>query len=648
MGIVSAWSLLWALLGAHQAIHSYLHPHPFLSTIPYPGPIIRATIEWALGAWMANALLGLLFGFILFTAWILHRGEEASARALGYTQGLWQGFGAFFLVHAILFWEVPAALGTLAGLRHLPMGLVLLGFLAAAGFCLAKGFRSVAIWPDWSRILGGCAVLVLLLQAPHDLFRRSMPRPAMVAPGASRLLVYSIDGCRKDVLEKAAPDFTAPAGVVPVVAVPATRVAWNLLLGGDPEAFANARVIPFQREWAEASPTKLLDEASTKGLSTCFVIDDSTTLSFGLTRAKFSEVVEPRGGWTHYFSVGAGACWPVYSWLENFLSPVETTNPWADYRAYNRDVERALERHRLVFSHSCTLHAPFFARREELQVLRPWKWFLHTAYAYQSYQELGEAEETHFDRQDGRSNPKNSYRIRMERILRITRPAFAQWTNRYPALSAVLTSDHGEAFLPIITPDRTLVNYFTGIHGFNLTPETILVPLHAFGATQTRDLKPGPFSWFDLRQCLKNWVEHPDVLNLKQIAPPGWLLSIPSTQMLHLKSEAEKVNAPGASAGMTPDLIARYTVLKPVGIWFMNNPSASFDDSVQCRALVTGQGIITFTPVGGGRWSREAWKGYDLLQGSDVSTEDMEREMKQFQGKRPERVFPASSPQTAS
>jgi hypothetical protein len=630
------------VLGINQAIHSGAHPHPFLPNLTITGPLLTAIRRWALAAWLGYALVGLLCGILLFAAWVLQRGEGPSARPLGFRRGLWQGAGAALVVHALLFWEVPAALATLPLLGRLPMGLVLLAGLALAGYCLGRGFQAARRLSDWGRLLGGCLLLVLLLHAPHDLFRRSMPRPPVVDPGASRTLVFSIDGCRQDVLEKAAPELKAPAGVVPVVAIPATRLAWNLLLGAPPDTMTHGFVIPQEWEWYQASPATLLERTSEKGLSTCFLIDDSTTLSFGLTRAKFTEVLEPAGGWTHYFSVGAGACWPVYSWLENFLSPVETTNPWADFAAFNRDVGRALERHRLVFSHTCQLHAPFFARREELQVLRPWRWLLHSAYAYQSYQALGEAEVTHYDRQDGRSNPKNSYRIRLERLIRLTRPAFTAWTARFPALSGVLTADHGEAFLPIITADGTLVNYFTGVHGFNLTPETLLVPLYPFGATRTQDLKPGPFSWFDLRQCLKDWVEKPEALSLKQIKPEGWLLSAPSIQMVHTQGAADQPRS--ASAGLTPATLARHAMLSDAGIWFMTGAVEGADHPISGHALIAGQDIVTFNPVGGGEWAREVWKGYDLQGGSNRTTEQMEQELAAFPGKRPEQVFPPSPP----
>ena len=643
LGVLCVWTLVWAILGVHQLIAMGAHPHPFLPDLTLTGPILRAAADWALGAWLAYAILGLISAFLLLTAWILLR-AEASAGALGFKKGLWQGLGGVLLVHGFLFWEVPAALTTLPGARHLPMGLALLGLMGAAGFALAKGLGATRAVQDWVRIAAGCLVIGLLLQVPHDLFRRAMPRPDLVDPGASRLLVYSIDGCRKDVLEKVMPSMTAPVGVEPVVAIPATRLTWNILLGGDPETLSNSYVVPFRSEWDSPSPAKLLETAAEKGLSSCFLIDDSTTLSFGLTRAKFKEVLEPQGGWKHYFTVGAGACWPIYSWLENLLSPVETTNPWADFGAYNRDVGRALLRHRMVFSHTCQLHAPFYPRREELQVLRPWKWLWHTAYAYQSYQAFEEALATHFDRQDGRSNPKNHYRIRLERLLRLSRPAFDRWAAEFPALSAVLTSDHGEAFLPIITEDRTLVNYLTGIHGFTLDPETVRVPLHPFGKTDIQALKPGAFSWYDLRQCLQEWIQAPDVLRLKQIAPEGWLLSFPTIQATHAKGEDEKGKSQKTSAGMTPSRLARMTYLSPSGIWFMDNPPEDLSKPVRSQALVTGPGMVTFNPLGGGQWVRETWVGYDLKADSVVSTEAMETEIARFPGKRPEVVFPFQVP----
>jgi len=455
-------------------------------------------------------------------------------------------------------------------------------------------------------------------------------------------LLFGFDGTRQDVLETVRPEWKAPSGVHPIVAVPATRLTWNMLLGADPDRFLHAFVIPFRSEFqAEKPATVTLTEAKRRGLATAFVIDDCTTLSFGLTRHDWSEVLEPYGGWKHFFTVGAGTCWPVYSWIENYVSPVETTNPWSDVRAFYRDVDRTLARHDATFVHTCQLHAPTFLRRDEIQVLRPWSWLLHPAWTYECYQSIEQAERDGYRRVGGRANPKNHYRIRLARITAELQPFLERWTGRYPNLSGLITSDHGTEFIPVIRPDDTLITFLTGNHGFNLIVDTLRVPCHPFGRT-VNALEPGSvFSWFDLRDNLWAWVQGQGQGPLVLKAGSGpWHLRFPTIQALHVqRSEASKQR--GSDAGVHPGALVRATYLMPIGLWLMDDAQAP-KNPVLSRAWVEGERVISFNPLGEGKWWREECRGYEQVASDIVETEAVERELAALQGRVPRPLVPST------
>ncbi|MBP1771697.1 MAG: hypothetical protein H6P99_860 [Holophagaceae bacterium] len=633
LGILAIWTLGWLALGLRFLLMVGANPHPFLPELSYTGVMLKAVAEWAFHAFLAYAGLGLLGGLILFL-WQRVGIQDSLDHHLGWKRGLWVGLGSFLWIHGLLYLDVPAALGMIQGLQHIPMGLTLLLLLAGGLLALARGFQ--AQWRSAWRLAGGALTLLLLLHLPHDLFRRMVPQADKVAPTERRLLVLGIDGLRQDVAEAAMPDWKAPGGCQPVVAVPATRLTWNILLGADPEAFQYHRVIPFRSELENPPQPGLLDAARAKGQRTIFLIDDSTTLSFVLSRAPFDRVYEPSGGWKHFFTVGAGSCWPVYSWAENYLTYIETTNPWSDDRSFFREVERSLAQHQWVSAHTCQLHAPFFLRRDEIQELRPWSWLLHAPRSYLPYQTLEQAEKDRYRRQGGRANPVNHYRIRVKRILNDLAPMLRRWEADYPGLSGVVTSDHGEEHTPVVTPDDTLVTFLTGIHGFTLVPDSLKVPLHPFGKTVTHLGPRDIYSWLDLRDDLGRWIQGTGPLALTRNGPEGWLLSFPTVQAVHTQPKEVRDQGGVDGAGMKPQDFVRGTYLGFKGYWFMDTPPNLDRHEMELSwALIQPDKTITFNPIGKGRYLKGVYTGYKVETMDEIPTESIQKILDGFSGKRP-------------
>lgn len=607
-------------------------PHPFLPNLSYSGVMLKAVAEWALLALLAYLTVGVMSGLIFFL-WQRVGVKSSMEQLLGFKPGLWVGLGSLLWIHGLLFLDVPGTLGTVQGLNRLPIGLVLALLLLGGIWASAKGFKSRinSIW----RLVGAALTILLLLHVPHDFFRRLAPRSANVSSEERRLLVIGIDGLRQDLTESAMPNWKAPGGCQPVVAVPATRLAWNMLLGEDPDSFKYHLVIPFKDEYMTPKKPGLLNAAKTNGINSIFLIDDSTTLSFLLTQTPFDEVYEPSGGWKHFFTVGAGSCWPVYSWVENYLSYIETTNPWSDDRSFFREVDRALEHHQWVSAHTCQMHAPFFLRRDEIQVLRPWRWLFHTAYSYQPYQGMEQAEQDHFHRQGGRANPINHYRIRATRILKDLDPMLKQWEVKYPKLSGVVTSDHGEEFVPVITPEGTLVSYLTGIHGFTLTPETLKVPLHPFGQTKANLNSNDIYSWLDLRDDLGRWVQGNDQLQLTRTGSVGWLISFPTVQAVHTQSKETREQGGIEGAGIKPKDYINNTYLSFSGLWFMDTPQDFRTVKDLSWAYILPDQTITLNPIGDGKYLKVSYAGY-AINGNpeEISAASIESILKDYHAKK--------------
>jgi hypothetical protein len=608
------------------------NPHPFLPEMKIEGPLKAALFEWATRSLMAYLGLGLLLALIGFLVFRAFAEEETTHPWLTLWRGFQAGWGLILLSHGLLFLAAPGTLTTIHVLRLLPMGGVLLGFFIGGWFLLQWAFRESS--RPGLRALICLGVLSSLLHLPHDIFRSRMPESQQLDPSLPRLVVIGVDGLRQDVVESLRPDFKAPNGIQPICVIPATRTSWHILMGGDPAVFSASGVIPFRSEWKGEAPLKVLEHMRDRHLRTAFLIDDPTTLSFGLKPTPFSEVLEPGGGWKHYFSMGLGATWPAYSWVENYFSPVETTNPWSDPRAYFRDIGRAMERNQFVAAHCVQLHAPFTVNLEEIQALRPWTWLFHAAKSYEAYQSPQQAIHDHFSRTGGRSNPVNHFRIRANRILQSFDQARVNWQSRFPRMAGVLTADHGELHVPLFNGGSTNVGFLTGIHGFSLEPDTVRVPLHAFGSVEVHSNPSDVFSWLDLRDALDRWASQPGSLVLCTDSKP-WLVQFAAVQATHLlPPEFQTAGVEGA--GITPAQIAGMTYLTEEGIWFMDETEASKKaERILSSALVYSDRMVTWNPLAKDRWIRQVWKGYVEVESRLMSESDMKDELTRFEGRHP-------------
>lgn len=643
LGVVSVWACTWALLGARAAMLIREQPHPFLKGIKLTGTMLGAVLEWALSALGVMMLVGLVLGFIT----LLFIGSEDKSH-ISYKRGLVIGSGTLLWVHGVLYLMVPTALATLPGLKHLPMGLPLLALLGGGAVILYRAVRSSAHRFPGLRTVALLATLTGLFFLPHDLFRRFMSGPKALPSTERRLVIVSFDALRKDVFEFIAPEWKTPGGATAICALPATRLTWNILLGASQETMRYSSIMPSLTEMRSQGDLPLLRSAESHGIRTAFIIDDSLTPAFGLQPNRFTTVLEPDGGWKYWFTLGFGFCWPVYSWYQNYVSEVETSNIWCDTNAYFRDIDRQLKNHGWVSSHNCELHAPILPRFEELRALSEWKWLWRPAYSYKAYSTLEELNENKGRRVGMRADPVRHFKVRAQFLLGRLKPFLNKWEKDYPAMSGVVTSDHGEYFAAIVDQAGHPLSHFEGIHGFSLDPDTIFIPMHPFGRTVSSLGESDSYSWLDLSDNISTWLEGSSFLQL-QGGGQGHLIQKPKILTTHLDSSGaagssaptpqvgpdSKSNAGNGStqnaAGTDPKDFLNNTFFRSDGIWFCADRSPESKAAQPLSsAIILGNRISTFNPDGQGTYLRTDFVGYQLIGSWTVSKTALEHDLANF------------------
>jgi len=371
----------------------------------------------------------------------------------------------------------------------------------------------------------------------------------------------------------------------------------------------------------------LLKKAKDAGLRTAFVINDNSTLAFGLQPNLFTSVYEPDGGWKYYFSLGYGTCWPTYSWGQNYFSIVETSNAWADTEAYWRDLDRAMERHHWVSSHLVELHPPLILRLDELVAWRGWRWLWEAPLRYKSYTAVSEIKADGGNRLDWRADARVQYQIRSERLIKSLEPHLAQWEKKYTKLSGVIISDHGELHPRVRLTDDSPDVHIAGVHGFLLDPDTLRIAFHPFGRTLHNLDETQVWSLMDLRDSLAKWVAQSEPLFLtgQKLGSKARILAIQAT---HLEDSPGKQ---GSGLGLNPNDIASWVVFDPTGVWYVASTAAQHTLRGKfSTALVYPTHMVTFNPNAAGAWERTLFKQYTPMSTSLVTESEMAAEIKSF------------------
>ena len=626
-----AWCGVWFLSGSGNLATLLFHPHPFLHASLGTPVVLGAVFGWALAA-LLTYMVGGLLTTALFLPFVWKNQLAASRATPIHRQGLLAGLATALWLHGSLFIMVPIGMNNLPVLNHLPIGLLLLGFLAG-GSCL--GWRALAPMPSRSRVwvlllLGAVTTAGLFL--PHDLLRAHQPAGILRAT-EPRLVLVSFDALRRDEMEKAVPQWRLNEGIQTVTAFPSTRLAWEALLGSDTDRTFSGTLAPTLWDLAHPERLSLVAKASALNIRTAFAINDSLSPSYGLEPNLFTTVAEPEGGWKYWFSYGSGTTWPFYSWAQNYLSSIETSNPWNDADAWFRDLDRLLENHQWLASHHCGLHSPVIPTLPELQAFDPWLWAGHAPATYCSYESDDDHDlDTHHWRESWRSDGKRLYSIRAHQLLAKLVAVQGRWAQQYPALSGVILSDHGEGF-PVIFKDAIQpISHGAGLHGFGVDDLTLTIPLHPFGVTVNSLHSGEVWSLINLRESIDTWLVNRQPLVLRGEAQ-GWAVQVQNIQATHF-IRTPTGQTPDPASGITTTEIAFRLVARSDGSWADDGSSPTPGKPVPVSsALISHDAWVLFNPIDDCQWHRQEVRDGKIFQQATVSKQAMAAEVACFKGR---------------
>ena len=422
-----------------------------------------------------------IYGLTSLIAWLATWLWGRSPWALGrdWAHG-WKGRQAFGLslaalvwIHLCLWWRVPTALWVFPGLARIPFFLLFpLLVLATLG--------PVAMWL-WVRkvglgrsvtALGGWVILwSLLAQVP---FWAQRPAPSVADSTAPvKILVVGLDGLRPDVAyQRGLQDFQGlhfPNAYTPL---PATRLCYSVLWGGDPAHYSVGHALPSFDEVDGRVNYELLDAMRAKGMKVRFYIDDGGTIGLSGRTAEFDEVLMPARGWENFVNSNLAVHLPLYATWLDALRVFPTTTPWSPVDA---SLRAALAHGRgadVVMFHSCLVHQPMFLDRAELGQIPRW-WTLSPA-DLRPYMAWWQAPLDRDDQFDLRRDPLGAYAIRIGTILGAWKGIWKDLESdpAYRSATRIFLSDHGERFYHATEKIR-----LQGTHGFDLDPWTLRVPL---------------------------------------------------------------------------------------------------------------------------------------------------------------------------
>ena len=128
----------------------------------------------------------------------------------------------------------------------------------------------------WQETVAACAWAALLV--PKHLAKTGLESGPVGHP--ARVVMLSIDGLRQDTaFQVGLQDFKGFQVHNGFTAIPATRVMWSILWGGDPGHYSVGNLFPAMEEFEGTYPFTLLETAKTQGLKSRFYIDDGGTIA---------------------------------------------------------------------------------------------------------------------------------------------------------------------------------------------------------------------------------------------------------------------------------------------------------------------------------------------------------------------------------
>lgn len=569
-----------------------------------------ATVRFTIRSFFAEILpLYLGVGFLLFAlamaALKALRIWTPKKDAWSFRHAFWLTFGLLGLVHAFLWWEVPTTLWVMVGVNLLPLGIAPPLIFGAFAFAVLKGLA----WSEAGALrkalaLAACGILAWgSLWLPRRLEQAIWAQDRPVGHPA-KVLMISLDGLRQDTAMEMGFDrahgfksFNAYA------AIPATRLEWSILWGGDPRSYSVGNLFPSLDELEGKSPYQILDRMKQKGLKARFYIDDGGTVGLTDRLDEFDEVGMPAAGWENFLNSNLAVHIPLYAAWMNVLRVFPTTTPWTPL---DLGMKAALDRGRgadWVIYHSCLAHQPIFLNRTELAAIPGW-WRLPIERMAPHFQTPPDSEVATWRPE---YNPFLAYRIRVKHIL-------DQWTelwNQLPSdpdygpASRFLMTDHGERFYHV-TEDIQ----FGGVHGYGLDPWEARIPLCLDGPDITSSVdSQKALSLLTVRDLVAARV-----LDDRPIRPEDLIAPDDAPLRMHGLNFTVRQDEPKDYREMDPHEFIEGVRVLPGGAWFMKYKKSPEEREADLTyAEAHGRILKVYRPLIQGGCRLFVYDGYDRV-----------------------------------
>jgi hypothetical protein len=560
--------------------------------------------------WLLQEVLP-LYGILSLVGWTLTAALGAAFLGKDW-RNTWNGRHAFLatcgglvLIHAWLWFKVPTTMWVIPGLRRLPMGLALalvplLG-IGLLRWALPRGGRA------WGVAAASALGWVLLAQAPFWLQTAPglVPHPGEKSP---EIVLLAIDGLRPDVAYKQGlASFQGQHAAQAISPIPATRMLYSLLWGGDPIRFTSAHIMPDVEEYEHKARYHTLQAAREQGKKVRFFIDDGGTIGLSQRGEDFDEVGMPARGWENFISSNLSVHLPIYaSWLD-VLRVFPTTNPWV---APDRGLRSALERGRgadWVFFHSCLIHQPVFLTRHELGQIPGWAKV--PAARMEPIPSVFAVTESMAASWDDRGNPALAYQIRVRTLMESWAPvwnALAQ-DPQYRTATRILFSDHGERF-----QHATETLQVQGVHGYDLNPWELQVPLILQDAQGRSGSFSEPVSLLGLRAGLHDLAAKGQRPTLEAMA------AAPVIARLNLQRTIGDTQG-DEFVTFDPLGVVESSHIGPDGMWAMTYSKPAKERGEQAAvACWEKDGFAVYRPLKAGGALRSLYSGYAWIKDEKV------------------------------
>jgi len=569
---------------------------------------LKAALTEILPLYAGTAFIQSLLGLLLLKSPLFQSGDwdRWSLR-----HGFWVSLGFGLATHTWLWWEVPTTLRLLPGINLLPLGLGLVVVTLLTGLCFWQGL-TFSQTPRWRKMLSlgiwaACAWATLLV--PKQLAKAGLESGPVGHP--ARVVMVSIDGLRQDTaFQEGLQDFRGFQVQNGYTAIPATRVMWSILWGGDPGHYSVGNLLPAQEEFEGNYPFTLLETAKAQGLKARFYIDDGGTIALADRNQAFDQALTPARGWENFLNSNAEVHFPLFAvWLDA-LRVFPSTTPWTPL---DLGLKTALNLGRgsdWVMYHSCLAHQPIYLTRKELGNIPRW-WALpaRRMSPYWSYPSPGAIASWRPE-----YGPFLAYQIRIRSLLSAWREVWngLPGDRDYGQALRIMFTDHGERFYHWMEePDIQM----GGSHGYNLDPWEARIPMVFDGP----GIQPGrdgdhALSLLEVRDAVARRLLRQEPPNLQAMLAKDY-----APLRMHAIGrdmfQAEEVEY----RDLSTEEIASKAVVLPDGVWLVKYGSTEAEREKDLTvAEARGRILKVWRPMKKGGARRIDYDGYRMTGYEDV------------------------------